>query len=167
MSHSAPPAYAPSTPPAGLRVPCSTQAAFPSTSTTGPAPFQDCDGAPVYVASALVGTNAVHPCKYVAGRNECMISYGGAEKRHEGRFDVLPITPEMEWVEASYGQIPKGRRPVEGGFEEGGQHLFHAVTVLNGVNVPGKTGEHLHGANFPFGGGETIKAVDYRILCWR
>ncbi|GAA5828612.1 hypothetical protein JCM11251_000874 [Rhodosporidiobolus azoricus] len=164
---SAPPAYTPSAPPAGLRVPTSTQTAFPSADLVGKAPFSDLDGSPVYVASALVGSNSVHPCKVNAGRLECMISYGGAEKRHQGRYDILPITPEMEWVEASYGQLPKGRRPVEGGFEENGQHLFHALTTIEGVQVPGKTGTHLSGANFPWGGGEHVKEVDYRVLCWR
>lgn len=31
-----------------------------------------------------------------------------------GRYDILPITREMEWVAARDGVIPKGRRPVEG-----------------------------------------------------
>ncbi|GAA6019737.1 hypothetical protein JCM10207_009247 [Rhodosporidiobolus poonsookiae] len=162
----APPPYASAqAPPAGLRVPTSTTSAFPPIQQTGPAPFADLDGSPVWVASALVGSNSVHPCKVARGK--CMISYGGAEKHHQGRYDILPITQDMEYVEASYGKLPKGRRPVEGGFEQGGQHLFHALTTINGVQVPGKTGEHLHGANFPWGGGETVKEVDYRVLCWR
>lgn len=119
----------------------------------------------------------------------------------------MPITEAMEWVPTGYGQvrrasaglppdfsltslgqIPSDRRPVEGGFEEGGQHLFHAMMTIDGVQVPGKTGEHLvsrlslshvtfshelisftrqHGANFPWGGGEVVHEAGYSILCWR
>ncbi|GAA5821793.1 hypothetical protein JCM10212_005331 [Sporobolomyces blumeae] len=162
-----PPPYAPSNPPAGLRIPCSTSAPFPAQATTGQAPFKDLDGSPTYVASALVGDGkSVHPCK-VVGNGRVMISFGGGEHLHQGRFDLLPITHEMEWVRASYGQIPKGRRPVEGGFEESGEHLFHAVMEINGIMVPGKTGQHLHGANFPWNGGEHVEEGGYSVLCWR
>ena len=37
------------------------------------------------------------------------------------RFDVLPLTPAMEWVPARDGKLPKGRRPVEGGYERDGK----------------------------------------------
>ncbi|GAA6014579.1 hypothetical protein JCM11491_004547 [Sporobolomyces phaffii] len=151
---------------AGLRVPCSSANAFPTTDLVGKAPFTDLDGGPVFVASALVaGGRSVHPCKVTNGK--CMVSFGGGEHHHQGRFDILPITQEMEWVAASYGQIPKGRRPVEGGFEENGSHLFHAVLTIDGVSVPGKTGAHLHGANFPWGGGERVEEGGYSVLCWR
>ncbi|GAA5877816.1 hypothetical protein JCM16303_000248 [Sporobolomyces ruberrimus] len=161
-----PPPYAASTPPAGLRVPCSTTNPFPSSDLVGKAPFQDLDGSLVYVASALLeGGKSVHPCKVTNGR--CMISYGGGEHEHHGRYDILPITHEMEWVSASYGQIPKGRRAVEGGFEENGSHLFHAVMNIDGIQVPGKTGPHLHGANFPWGGGERVEEGGYSVLCWK
>ncbi|GAA5932883.1 hypothetical protein JCM1841_004625, partial [Sporobolomyces salmonicolor] len=121
MSHTSspqpqPPPYAPAAPPAGLRVPCLSTAPFPGLDLTGPAPFRDLDGSPVYVASALIGASSVHPAKLVATAQgpRCMVSYGGAEKLHEGRYDILPITEQMEWVPASYGQVPKGRRAVEG-----------------------------------------------------
>ncbi|BGP04009.1 DUF3421 domain-containing protein [Rhodotorula toruloides] len=162
---SSPPAYTQSVPAAGLRVPCSSAQAFPDPSLTGPAPFRDLDGSPVFVCSVLMAGKSVHPAKVTHGK--AMYSYGGVEKHHEGRFDILPITEAMEWVPTSYGQIPPGRRPVEGGFEEGGQHLFHAIMTIDGVRVPGKTGEHLHGANFPFGGGEIVQEAGYSILCWR
>lgn len=32
----------------------------------------------------------------------------------QGRYDILPVTSDMEWVPAGYGELPKGRRPVEG-----------------------------------------------------
>jgi hypothetical protein len=94
----------------GLRVPCSSTNAFPSTDLTGKPPFRDLDGGDVFVASALVeggksvsflspsltvheisqgvpdtdgnvaGRVQVHPCKVTNGR--CMISYGGGEHLH-------------------------------------------------------------------------------------
>lgn len=79
---------------------------------------------------------------------------------------MLPITPNMEWVPTSEGKIPKGRRPIEGGYESNGVKLYHALGVIDGVNVPGKTGEHLGGANVAFGGYEHI-VREYKILCWK
>lgn len=72
------------------------------------------------------------------------VPYGGGEHEHQGRYDLLPFAPDMmEWVRASKGHIPNGRRPVEGGYEENGAKLYHALAVVDGVCVPGKTGEHL------------------------
>ncbi|GAA5882151.1 hypothetical protein JCM3774_002943 [Rhodotorula dairenensis] len=163
-----PPPYSPAPaapPPAGLRVPCSTSTPFPQ-ELAGPAPLRDLDGSPVWVASALFDDgSAVHPCKIARGR--VMISYGGAERVHEGRYDILPITSDMEWVPAGYGELPKGRRPVEGGFESNGGHLYHALATIDGVQVPGKTGTHLHGANFPWSGVEMVYECGYSVLCWK
>ena len=49
----------------------------------------------------------------------------------------------MEWVQTKNGEIPPGRRPVEGGYESGGEKLYHALGNIDGVDVPGKTGTHL------------------------
>jgi hypothetical protein len=66
------------------------------------------------------------------------------EHAHSGRYDLLPFDPNtMEWVSASHGRVPDGRRPVEGGYEQGGEVLYHAVAVVNGIKVPGKTAPHL------------------------
>ncbi|KAK4697297.1 hypothetical protein P7C70_g8234, partial [Phenoliferia sp. Uapishka_3] len=87
----------------------------------------------------------------------------------QGRYDILPITSAMEWVHASNGELPKGRRPVEGGFEEDGNHLFHALVPVreHEIMVPGKTGPHLHAAHAAWGGGELVVKEGYQILCWR
>ncbi|GAA5921806.1 hypothetical protein JCM1841_005549, partial [Sporobolomyces salmonicolor] len=53
------------------------------------------------------------------------------------------------------------------GFEESGHHLFHALFTIDGVQVPGKAGEHLNGANFPWGGGERQEEGGYLLLCWK
>ncbi|KAM5544924.1 hypothetical protein V8D89_001035 [Ganoderma adspersum] len=48
-------------------------------------------------------------------------------------------------VRASHGQLPRGSRPVEGGYERiDAQKLYHALAVVNGVSVPGKAGENGH-----------------------
>ncbi|KAI0260534.1 hypothetical protein BC834DRAFT_900301 [Gloeopeniophorella convolvens] len=73
----------------------------------------------------------------------------------------------MEWVRTARGRVPPGRRPVEGGYESSGARLYHALAVVDGVRVPGKTGEHLGGCNVAFGGREHVVRDDYEILCWR
>lgn len=80
QSNMNPPSYSPAaTPPAGLRIPASTTAAFPSHELTGPAPLRDLDGSAIFVASALVGQSSVHPCKVVAKEEgvTVYISYAG------------------------------------------------------------------------------------------
>lgn len=75
-----PPQYESSVPPAGVRVPCTTEAALPQEQEFGSPACVDLDGSPVWIGSALVdGGRAVHPCKVVKrGKNvEVMVSYGG------------------------------------------------------------------------------------------
>ncbi|THH20720.1 hypothetical protein EW146_g660 [Bondarzewia mesenterica] len=165
-----PPAYTPrpsAIPPSGYRIPLDTKDPFPTDAAqTRYPPFFDADGSsPVYFGSALF-PRSVHPCK-IAPRIQppCRVPYGGGEYEHRGRYDLLPFTPEtMVLVKTSHGKIPEGRRPVEGGYEEGGNKLYHAVAEVQGVRIPGKTGEHLGGCNVAFGGGEHIIGENYDIL---
>ena len=134
-------------PPSGFRIPLSGGGAQSlRLEQTRSAPFIDADGhSPVFLGSAIF-PNAVHPCKVSlgVGPTPCRVPYGGTEYEHEGRYDLLPFAPEtMEWVRTSHGRVPHGRRPVEGGYEDHGAKLYHAAAVINGVKVPGKTGEHL------------------------
>jgi hypothetical protein len=100
--------------------------------------------------------------------NPCRVPYGSAEVEHIGRYDLLPFDPEtMEWVRTSLGRIPRNRDPVAGGYEESGQSLYHAMGLVGGIWVPGKTGEHLGGCNVAFGNAEHVIDNDYDILCWR
>ena len=141
-----PPPYtsARSPPPSGFRIPLTTTDAFPDPQTLGQPPCYDSDGSPIYIGSALLG-NSVHPCKigkhlqpYVS------VPYGGAEYGHHGRYDLLPYMPDqMEFVPTANGKLPYGRRPVEGGYEDYGAKLYHAVALIKGLRVPGKTAEHL------------------------
>lgn len=83
-------------PVAGYRIPATgslRHSSFPQLSLCGPA-FRDFDQHPIYVCSAILGT-AIHPAK--AGPHlspPVRMSFAGKEILHEGRFDLLPITPE-------------------------------------------------------------------------
>ena len=146
----APPPYAP--PAAGERLALNTTEAFPA-HQAGPHPCIDADGSPVFLGSALFYStgntggrpDSVHPCKIAPHLSPpCRVPYGGGEFEHHGRYDLLPFVPQMmEWVLTSRGQIPQGRRPIEGGVENHGAKLYHAVAKVGNVWVPGKTGAHL------------------------
>jgi len=118
---------------------------FPPSSQTGPPVCLDTDGeSPVYIGTATLHDVSLHPCKICPSSNPpCRIPYGGDEIEHHGKYDLLPITPDMEWVPTRNGEIPPGRRPVQGGYESNGEKLYHAVGKINGMDVPGKTGRHL------------------------
>ncbi|KIY44032.1 hypothetical protein FISHEDRAFT_52145 [Fistulina hepatica ATCC 64428] len=163
-----PPSYefaARAPPSSGYRIPLTSKAPFPSAEQLGPPPCYDANGQPIYIGSAIL-ERSVHPCKIGAHlQTHVALPFGGEEHAYEGRYDVLPFVPsQMEFVRTSHGQIPPGRRPVEGGYEEGGSKLYHAMATINGVRVPGKTGIHLSGCNVPFGGREHVIRDDYEIL---
>ncbi|TRM64693.1 hypothetical protein BD626DRAFT_489603 [Schizophyllum amplum] len=169
MTSPPPPNYTPNPPSSGYRLPLATTQAFPANAQQlGPPPCTDLDGSPIYIGSALFD-NSVHPCKIGPHlQTYAAVAYAGAELLHSGRFDLLPFLPEqMEWVHTSGGRIPQGRRPVEGGYEESGAKLYHAIATIDGLRVPGKTGEHLGAANVSFGGAEHVVRDGYEVLCWR
>ncbi|KAB5596171.1 hypothetical protein CTheo_443 [Ceratobasidium theobromae] len=155
----------------GHRIPCNTSQDIPEAVFNTHTDFTDLGGQRVYVASALM-ENSVHPCKCAPHLEPpCRVPYGGAEHEHNGRYDILPITHDMEWVPCSNGGLPYGKTPVEGnppsrGYE-GDHPLYHAYAVIEGVKVPGKTGPHLGAANIPFGGREMVFTDGYYILCWK
>ncbi|KAI6025201.1 hypothetical protein BKA83DRAFT_4471958 [Pisolithus microcarpus] len=139
-----PPAYTDvPEPPSGYRPALDVSSPFPTSKSMEP-PCFDIDGSPVYVGSTICD-NCVHPCKIAPQLiPACRVPYGGVELEHHGRYDLLPFNPEMMvWVSTSHGQIPHGVNPVKGGYEENGAPLYHAIGVVDGVRVPGKTGMHL------------------------
>jgi len=157
-------------PPQGFRIQGSSPGQMPDLKLLGPAPFKDLGGEPVYVASAIFGERgtSVHPGKFGPHLPDpCRVPFGGVEYQHTGRYDLLILTPDMEWVMTSHGKIPHGRRPIDGGFEEDGRRLYHAAVTLDGVDIPGKTGEHLGGAHVAWAGAEKCVKENYGILCWR
>ncbi|PBK80650.1 hypothetical protein ARMGADRAFT_1020789 [Armillaria gallica] len=153
----------------GFRIPLhSSSTTFPPQDLTGPPPCYDIDGSPMYFGSAIFD-KSVHPCKigpYL--RDPCSVPLGGREVTHNGRYDLLPFDPDtMEFVTTSYGFIPSGRRPVEGGYEEDGMPLYHSVAMFNNIRIPGKTSLRLAGCNVTFNGGEHVVKTNYEILCWK
>ena len=177
-----------STPPSGYRIPLDPNAQFPSPDLLGRPPTTDFDAStgPIFIGSAIF-PDSVHPCKIMPSLHPaCRVSNGGTELEHHGRYDLLPITQDMEWVPSGGGQLPPGRRPVEGGYEVNGGKLYHALGLIQGVHIPGKTGEHIvsriqllrlgeaekliivetsqRGASIPFGGHEHILQENYSIL---
>ena len=78
---------------------------------------------------------------------------------YQAKNQLIVATFSMKWVSTSAGKIPEGYTPVQGGYEVGGEQLYHAVAKISGVWCPGKTGLHLGGANFPWHNGET------RLVC--
>ncbi|TFK40325.1 hypothetical protein BDQ12DRAFT_602682 [Crucibulum laeve] len=168
MSAISPPEYGsnPAPPPSGYRVPLNTTSAFPDPQQAGQPVAYDADGvSPIFIGSALF-ENSVHPCKIGPHLSPAAsVPYGGTEHAHHGRYDLLPfISQQMEWVPTAHGRIPEYRRPVEGGYEDNGSKLYHALANFQGIRVPGKTGEHLGGCNFAFGGAEHVAQEDYAIL---
>jgi hypothetical protein len=138
----------PETPSTGYRIKLDTSMPLSSIQqyieeSQGVVPTRDADGwTPVYVASAVFA-RSVHPCKFVPGLG-VRVPYGGQELEHQGQFDLLPIDPyRMEWVSTSRGRVPPNRTPIVGGYEQGGQPLYHTMGTINDVSVPGKTGPHL------------------------
>ncbi|KAJ6482219.1 hypothetical protein C8R47DRAFT_1178231 [Mycena vitilis] len=166
-----------SMPPSGFRLKFSSESGLErrELERAGRAPFHDLDQSPVYVGSAIFmhdhgrEPKSVQPGKVAPHLHPpCQIAYGGHELGHHGRYDVLIIDENMmEWVHTSHGRIPEGRIPIEGGYEENGDKLYHAVARVHNVMVPGKTGHHLGAANVSFGGQEHVIHENYEILCWR
>jgi len=110
----------------------------------------------------------LHPCKVIPQYSPPVhVSWGGAELAPSGPYILVPFDDaRMHWVHSRDGNVPPGMRPVTGGYEQDGTQLFHALCLVNGVWVPGKTGHHLAGANAPFGN-EEHHVSEYQLLCWR
>lgn len=165
-----PPSYGDVTvPPSGYRIALDASSPFPTSRKVMEPPCLDADRlSPVYIGSAIF-ENCVHPCKIAPYLTPaCRVPYGGVELEHFGRYDLLPFDPAtMIWVTTSRGRIPYGFNPIQGGYEENGTPLYHALGDVNGVKVPGKTGTHLGGCNVAFNGGEHVITRNYEILCWR
>lgn len=108
---------------------------------------------------------SVHPCKIAPHLDPpCRVPYGGTEYSHVGRYDLLPFDERtMVLVTTDNGRIPSGKKPVEGGYEDHGGKLYHAVATIQGIRVPGKTGEHLVRSLPPELG--RIQDIDFYFVC--
>ncbi|KAF9225158.1 hypothetical protein BS17DRAFT_581739 [Gyrodon lividus] len=130
-------------------------------------PCFDTDGNPVFFGSANLN-KTVQPCKVTLKDNEliCSIPHRLVEHVHMGSFNILPFAENMELVPTSYGRIPPGYHPVVGGVDENGRPLYHAVTWVHQVRVPGRTSKQLGAAAVLFGGREHYVYHAHEILCW-
>ncbi|SJL14242.1 uncharacterized protein ARMOST_17698 [Armillaria ostoyae] len=50
----------------------------------------------------------------------------------------------------SEGRFPAGRKLVKGGHDQDGAPLYHCMVMHNGIRIPGKTNNHLHGCEFAY-----------------
>ncbi|KAK4046181.1 hypothetical protein OIO90_006625 [Microbotryomycetes sp. JL221] len=145
--------------PAGIRVTV-RDGRFGDTARFGPS-INSADY-PTYVATLLIQGGA-HPGNVRAGRGSA--PYGGSETFRD-TLDVLPITSDMQWVDAFYGYVPNCK-PIIGGYESNGQVLYHAMAQFDDIWIAGKTAPHLYGANFPYDGYEARRSGNYKFLCWK
>ncbi|KIJ37609.1 hypothetical protein M422DRAFT_259969 [Sphaerobolus stellatus SS14] len=151
-------------PAAGYRYPLTAYNPFPDIKSLPPTKLHDIGdpSQPIYVGSVAF-QNAIHPCKTVPHLDYFVrVPYGGREVEPHGRYDILPIDENwMEWVQTSHGRIPPGRRPVEDGFEETREKLFHALAKSMEIGFLARLVNTF--AKIPFGG-ERIVQNDYLIL---
>lgn len=114
---------------------------------------------------------SMQPCRIRKGfQPACFVPFEGGAFQHHGqcvvqcpsplclswvnillmhrRFSLLCITDDMEWVPATDGIIPPGRKPVEGGFEETGEKLYHALDKSS-PSYAGKTSPHIGNPPLP------------------
>ena len=126
----------------------------------------------LFVAQSFIGLAAFNgglvPCKIVPKfmPRPVLLGWNGAEHTmgtDHPFFIALLDASTMEWVPARDGVMPEGRRPVQAGFENNGEPLYHAVALIDGARVSGKVGEHLGGALVPWGGQEHFRK-HYQIL---
>jgi len=111
------------------------------------------------------GRRSVHPCLVDRWQDPCcLVPYEDGVLEHRGRYTILRITDDMEWVSASNGILPGGWVPVEGGYDERGRRLYHAADV--GLQFSGSTAPHLRGAHFVFWNSMPRFYKEYKILCW-
>lgn len=103
---------------------------FPPSSQTLTAPSIGKDGRRLYFGSAFLTNTHIRPSKVsdFTKKPECRYALNGKEVSHPGQFSILPFdTRKFELVPATNGQLPLGRRPVTGGFDENGEEMFHCL----------------------------------------
>ena len=98
----------------------------------------------VYFASTHLN-GSLCPCKASESDTPMATAAWGWKEHFCESFTILRFNRdlmELVWV---YGSdcVPPGRRPVIGGYEGGGETLYHAVAEWDGHLIPGKAAPHL------------------------
>lgn len=99
----------------------------------GPPITRDNAGHRIFLGSALVVVPnsgpreepSLLPCRVVVSSPtsfSCLVTFGGEEREHTGRWELMPFDPErMEWVPSSHKGfhrvVSMWREPVKGGYE--------------------------------------------------
>eukprot|EP00727_Mastigamoeba_balamuthi_P012538 m51a1_g7907 putative cysteine proteinase (480) ;mRNA; f:164964-166650 len=115
---------------------------------------------PLYVARSVI-QNSLSPGKAFRG-GPFYAGYGGSEYSNKA-FEVL-VGPAPRWVTVYPGYVLNGGRA---GVDGGGQPLWVARVMYNGVMVIGKAGNHISGGapHISWGGREVIvTGQPYEVL---
>ena len=107
-------------------------------------------GTPLYFARAILEDGIFMPCTVRVdenGRVECYYAHNRREIRHGSTYDLVPFDQEtMELLKVWPEDLEEGElpfKPVEGGMDENGNPLWHAIGEIAGVRTPGYAGKHL------------------------
>ena len=102
-------------------------------------PFQDFDH--TTPMGSMTTLSLVIPCKITPALwpNVCHVPLDGKELVHTGKYNIVPYDREkIELVRGTLDGLPYGRQCVVGGVGVGGEELYHAVGLYNGLRIPGK-----------------------------
>lgn len=97
-------------------------------------------GERVYFGSAVVG-KGISPCR-IYSNGSCFVLLNGLDILYDGNYFILMYDSkscEFEWVNSELGDIPLGRTPVKGGYEESGEAWYHATVNVDSGYLPAKT----------------------------
>ncbi|GAB1518297.1 60S ribosomal protein L11 [Rhizoctonia solani] len=158
------PVESPSTRAFGTRVRVDVGTTFPDEAVVGVAPFRDTEGRPLYVGTAVLDDSAI-PCQIDPQTLQFKRPMTRKSRQAQpARYDVLVISSSMQWISASFGEIPYGKHPVHGGHENTSPHLYHAIARIGNTFIPGKTSPDLGGALVTYGGEEYFFDSDYYVF---
>ncbi len=132
----------------GFRIPLDSSTTFPAEDLTGPPPCYDINGDPHL--HRFCHLQKIRPSMQDRTSSiPCLVPHHNREMAYMGRYDLLPFNPRtMEFVRTSYGSIPGGSRPVEGGYEEDMTPLYHGIAVVDGIRLPGTIRRHQYVLQF-------------------
>ncbi|KAF8757757.1 universal ribosomal protein uL5 family [Rhizoctonia solani] len=157
------PVESPSTRAFGTRVRVDVGTTFPDEAVVGVAPFRDTEGRPLYVGTAVLDDSAI-PCQIDPQTLQFKRPMTRKSRQAQPARRVSCGSSSMQWISASFGEIPYGKHPVHGGHENTSPHLYHAIARIGNTFIPGKTSPDLGGALVTYGGEEYFFDSDYYVF---